>query len=213
MLDLEFFLQGDVLDVDHGYYLHSALSEIVPSHHHPEKRGNTGVHPIYGIYRGERKISLQKNSRLILRLEVEKIPEYLVLCGRTLSVGSHFLTVGMPASRNLTPAPILKSRMVTIKGFTEPEEFLHAAQRQLTDLNILGTPHLVPRKNTASAEGKTDNREKSPFVKRTLNVKGKNIVGFALTVSNLTAEESLRIQMQGLGGRRAMGCGIFVPQR
>jgi CRISPR-associated protein Cas6 len=213
MLDLEFFLQGDILDADHGYYLHSALSEIVPSHHHPEKRGNTGVHPIYGIPRGERKISLQKSSRLILRIEVEKIPEYLVLCGRTLSVGSHFLTVGMPASRNLTPTPILKSRMVTIKGFATPEEFLHAAQRQLADLNIQGTPHLVPRRNTASAEGKTDNREKSPFVKRTLNVKGKNIVGFALTVSNLTAEESLRLQMQGLGGRRAMGCGIFVPQR
>jgi len=213
MLDLEFFLQGNILDADHGYYLHSALSEIIPSHHHPEKRGNTGVHPIYGTPCGGRKIALQGNSRLTLRLGVEKIPEYLVLCGRTLSVGSHPVTVGIPASRNLTPAAVLKSRLVTIKGFTEPEEFLHAAQRQLTNLGILGTPHLVPRKNIASAEGKTDNREKSPFIKRTLKVKGKNIVGFALVVSNMTAEESLRLQMQGLGGRRTMGCGIFVPQR
>lgn len=213
MLDLEFFLQGKSIDADHGYYLHSALSEIIPSHHHPGKRGDIGVHPIYGIPCGKREIALQRNSRLILRLEVEKIPEYLVLCGRTLTVGSHPVTVGMPASRNLTPAPVLKSRMVTIKGFTEPEEFLDAARRQLVNLDILGKPHLVPRKNATSAEGKTDNRKKSPFVKRTLRVKGKNIVGFALVVSNLTAEESLRLQTHGLGGRRAMGCGIFIPRR
>jgi len=30
-------------------------------------------------------------------------------------------------------------------------------------------------------------------------------------ITNLTAEESLTLQEQGLGGRRRMGCGVFVP--
>jgi len=32
-----------------------------------------------------------------------------------------------------------------------------------------------------------------------------------LHVNGLTAEESIKLQEIGLGGRRHMGCGIFVP--
>ena len=41
----------------------------------------------------------------------------------------------------------------------------------------------------------------------------KEIVGFALRVEELTAEESIRLQEKGIGGRRRFGCGIFVPER
>jgi len=30
-------------------------------------------------------------------------------------------------------------------------------------------------------------------------------------IEGLTAEESLTVQEHGLGGRRHMGCGLFVP--
>jgi hypothetical protein len=32
-------------------------------------------------------------------------------------------------------------------------------------------------------------------------------------IEGLTAEESLTIQEKGIGGRRHMGCGVFVPLR
>jgi CRISPR-associated protein Cas6 len=48
-------------------------------------------------------------------------------------------------------------------------------------------------------------------VRRVLRIKNKRIVGFPLTIPNLTAEESLLVQERGIGSRRRMGCGLFVP--
>ncbi len=80
---------------------------------------------------------------------------------------------------------------MTIKGFPKEEEFLAAAQRQREQLGIKGQAHLGAR--------------------RTLRVRDKQVVGFAMDVTQLTAEESLTLQEKGLGGRRKMGCGVFVP--
>ena len=44
-----------------------------------------------------------------------------------------------------------------------------------------------------------------------IQIKDKSIVGYALRVVGLTAEESIRLQETGLGGRRRMGCGVFLP--
>ncbi|ADE56276.1 type I-MYXAN CRISPR-associated protein Cas6/Cmx6 [Aminobacterium colombiense] len=213
MVDLEFQLHGKTIDADHGYQLYSAITDILPSIHHAEHRRNISIHPINGAPCGERKIALNNKSRLTLRIPVDKVPDFLFLCGKFLRIGTHNVTVGIPVSRKLVPYPILGSRLVTIKGFTEPDQFLDAVQRQLDTLNILGTPHLLLRSHLKSIEGKTDNRISSPFIKRTLCIKDKNIVGFPLLVSKLTAEESLRLQRTGLGGRRMMGCGVFIPQR
>jgi CRISPR-associated protein Cas6 len=48
-------------------------------------------------------------------------------------------------------------------------------------------------------------------LRRVLDVKGRKIVGYAMQVAGLTAEESIRLQEEGLGGRRRMGCGLFMP--
>ncbi len=42
-------------------------------------------------------------------------------------------------------------------------------------------------------------------------IKEVRIVGFALLVEGLRPDESLRLQEVGLGGRRHLGCGVFVP--
>ena len=45
-----------------------------------------------------------------------------------------------------------------------------------------------------------------------MRVKGDAInVGFALGLSDLTPEASLRLQQEGLGTRKHMGAGFFVP--
>jgi len=36
-------------------------------------------------------------------------------------------------------------------------------------------------------------------------------VGYAVRVSGLSDEDSLKLQERGLGGKRRMGCGVFVP--
>jgi CRISPR-associated protein Cas6 len=47
--------------------------------------------------------------------------------------------------------------------------------------------------------------------RRVIRIKGRRLVGYAVCVTGLTAEESLVVQEQGLGSHRRMGCGIFLP--
>jgi CRISPR-associated protein Cas6 len=187
-IDLAFRLNGTTVPVDHGYSLYAALSRIAPELHEAKE---LGIQPIRGMYSGDGKLHLADFSRLILRLPDDAIRTYLSLAGKQLDVDRHLLRVGVPEVRLLRPVASLRSRLVTIKGFMETETFLEAVKRQLQDLQVAGEAHLGERK--------------------TFRVKDKQVVGFAMGITNLTAEESLILQEKGLGGRRRMGCGVFVP--
>ena len=189
-IDLAFRLTGANIPVDHGYALYAALSRILPDVHTAKA---VGVQPIRGLYNGNGTLHLTDFSRLILRLPDEQIQAYLKLAGKRLAVDEHLLSVGVPEVRTLRPVVRLRARLVTIKGFLKEEEFLAAVHRQLQQLDINGQAHLGAR--------------------RTFRIKDKQVVGFEMGVTQLTAEESLTLQENGLGGRRKMGCGMFVPWR
>jgi CRISPR-associated protein Cas6 len=46
-----------------------------------------------------------------------------------------------------------------------------------------------------------------------LRIRDRTIVGFSVLVQGLTAEESVQLQEEGIGGRGKMGCGFFLPAR
>jgi len=187
-VDLAFRVVGKTIPVDHGYALYSAVSRILPEIHASKE---TGIHPIRGSYSGDGALFLGPFSRLTLRLPDDEIRAYLKLAGKRLTLDGHVLTVGVPEVRILRTVTGLRARLVTIKGFQEPELFLQAVRRQLEALRITGDVLLGER--------------------RTFRVKEKQIVGYEMAVTELTAEESLNLQEAGLGGRRRMGCGLFVP--
>jgi CRISPR-associated protein Cas6 len=189
-IDLAFRVMGTSLPVDHGYALYSAISRLVPSLH--EARG-IGVHPVRGHYGGDGHLHLSAFSRLTFRLPSDYVRPFLPLAGQVLDVDGHPLRLGVPEMRALHPAATLSARLVTIKGFLEIEPFLDAAQRQLQDMQV--TADLRTRK------------------RRTVRVKDKQIVGFEVTAHRVDAAGSLRLQERGIGGRRHMGCGVFVPVR
>lgn len=189
-IDLAFRLNGTTVPVDHGYALYATLSRIAPELHAAQE---IGVHPIRGMYGGDGKLHLTDFSRLVLRLPDEQIRVYLTLAGKQLAVDSAILRVGVPEVRALFPVASLRARLVTIKGFMEETAFIEAIRRQLASLNVAGELHRGER--------------------RTFRVKDKQVVGFEVGITALTAEESLIVQEKGLGGRRRMGCGVFVPAK
>lgn len=187
-IDLAFRLTGTTVPVDHGYALYAVLSHLVPEIHDAKE---IGVQPIRGVYGGDGTLHLAAFSRLILRLPDDQIRFYLKLAGKKLEIEGYSLRVGVPEVRTLRPAARLRARLVTIKGFMEESPFLEAAKRQLQSLSVTGEVLLGER--------------------RTFRIKEKQVVGFEVAVTGLTAEESLTLQEHGLGGRRRMGCGVFVP--
>ena len=190
VVDLAFRLTGSKVPVDHGYALYSAISRLIPEIHEAK---NIGVHPIRGTYSGNGELMLRDSSRLVVRMESEQIGQFLKLAGKKLEIDSYSFRVGVPEVRVLLPRAALYSRLVTIKGFMEPAEFLEAAKRQLEKIEVQAELQIGER--------------------RTFRIKDKQVVGFELAATGLDAEDSIRLQENGLGGRRHMGCGVFVPWR
>jgi len=201
-VDLSFGLRGEAIPLDHGYPLYAALSGVLSKEC---LNLEVGVHPVKGTAGGDGTLSLGKGSCLTIRMPSERIPDFLPLAGRSLEVEGHSIRVGVPKVLALKPAATLAARMVTIKGFMEPAEFLEAARRQMDSLGISGEATVGVRRREA---GRDDAGEP---IRRVLRIKDRSIVGFSVLVAHLTAEESLKLQEQGLGGRRHMGCGVFVP--
>jgi CRISPR-associated protein Cas6 len=207
-IDLAFALVSTCpVPADHGYHLYASISRALPAMHEPN---GIGIHPIRGRIIGERQMQLCDWSRLTIRVAAERIAEVLPLAGKQLNLAGRPLRVGVPQVLALTPAPALRSRLVTIKvssaddqptGPPDHDAFLAAARRQLDALGI-----------APEAQFCIPTRDSRPL-RRTLRIKDKEVVGYELLVKPLTAEESLALQSHGLGGRRHMGCGIFVPVR
>jgi CRISPR-associated protein Cas6 len=205
-IDLIFGVRGEKLPTDHGYALYSALSGIVPALHNGEL--SPGIGAISGQYLGDGLQALNDRSYLRIRIPSDQIPAVLPLAGKPLDIAGHRIRLGVPRVIALTPAPALVARLVTIKGFTEPGPFLEAVRRKLAELEIAGEPG-IPFTTAGSHSGQPR--------RRILRIKDKRVVGFALQVTGLTAEESLCLQEQTnpatAFSRRKMGCGFFLPMR
>jgi CRISPR-associated protein Cas6 len=210
-IDLSFDLAGDTIPADHGYMLYSALSRQVPEIHSEAILPRLAIHPIAGTPIGSRLLKVGSSSSLVFRLE-EGALDLGRLAGSEIEIGEHRLKLGVIRRQALKPAAQLYSRLVVIKGAQDESSFLESANRQLKNLGIRAGAGLIRRTALQSREGKTS-VNRSPFIRRTLRICDREIVGYAVMVEGLTAEESIQLQEVGLGGRRHFGCGVFVPAR
>jgi CRISPR-associated protein Cas6 len=189
IVDVIFPVNGNAVPVDHGYALFSALSGALPWLH---ERPDIGVFNVRGRLTPGGTLQLS-HAHLRLRAPTELLGELLALAGRQLRVGDSRLLLGAPTARPLTSPPVLMSRLVTIKKFIEQPGFTQAVQRHLLDIGCEGRVEVGRR--------------------RVVFIAGRKIVGFQVRISQLSPAHSIRLQERGLGGRRHMGCGLFLPTR
>lgn len=204
-VDAAFPVRGETIPVDHGYPLFAALSQRLPELH---SRRHWSVHPVQGQYQGRGALTLTERSRVKIRLPAEEISQILGLAGAELDIEGRPCTLGFPKIFPLIPAPYLKSRLVVIKQpgkhpdkntSPSPEEFALAVRRQLARVPELGQD--------------TERVEVEVGPRRVLRIKGLAIAGHAVALRGFEAQGSIAVQVHGLGGRRHMGAGVFVPPR
>lgn len=189
-VDLWFPVRGPALPSDHGYSVYGALCGVVPALHEAPW---WGLHTVRGERLGDRRILVPRGARLGVRLPAEQIPLVLPLAGLTLDVAGCPLSLGPATVAALEPADALAARIVTIKGFTEPEALLAPLARQLEALGVKADPSIGARK--------------------IVRIGGAAVVGFSIRLVGLDPEASIKVQEMGLGGRRRFGCGVFRPSR
>ncbi len=190
LVDVAFSVRGGVIPLDHGYSVFGAVSRVVPKVH---SEAGWGIHPIYGRRSGVGMLTLLPQSALTIRVPPGEIGTLLSLSGQCLDIDGHQMVVGVPKLFPLKPRPLLRSRFVTIKKFEkQPADFAEAVKRQLTELQIDGSATV--------AVGQ----------RRVIRVGEHKIVGFSVALDGLSADDSIRVQVNGIGGRRHMGAGVFL---
>ncbi len=200
-IDLVFPVVGRRLPTDHNYPLYSALSHALKCLH--DGSVAYALSPISGQYIGQGELSLDP-SRSVFRLRIapEHIPHVLPLAGKNFFVMGQRLRLGVPRIYPLQPATSLIARTVTFKNAVNAEQFLAAARRELDVMKIQG--ELVIPVESDKARGNTPHRH-------VLRIRGSRIVCYSLLIRTLQPDQSLRLQEEGIGGRRHMGGGFFSP--
>jgi len=201
IVDLLFPVVGSCVRTDHAYTQLAAFCRLLPRLHDADIP--IAIAPLTGNYMGDGLLQIDpKYSRLRVRLPLQHVPEVLPLAGKSFQIMGQRIHIGVPQIRALEPAAALFARTVTIKHATEATTFIAAARKQLTVLGVGGQLE-IPSGSSTAHPGEPH--------RHVMRIKDTRIVCFSLLVRDLKSDESLRLQESGLGGRRRMGCGLFVP--
>lgn len=208
IVDLLFAIDCKRLPVDHAYALSSAVRALVPWF---DEEPRLGVHTIHvaGSQNGwerpehspEALIMVSRRTKLTIRVPSTRADDLVVrLQGRRIDVGGQSLTIGAAKPKPLSQETTIFARYVAAypdadtEAFADESRFLEAAARALSALDIRVRKALCGK---AAILHTPD----GPIHTRTLMLAG------------LTREESIRLQREGLGPHRALGCGLFIPHK
>lgn len=189
VIDAVFPLEGMALRRDHAQSLQQALCERL-SWLSADFR--TGIHPVKVVHGSEDSALLPRRARLLVRVSGERFADLGVLAGADLEVDGHLVHLGTPHPRQLVPHATMYAYRVAAESDDELT-FMAAVNAHLAELAI-GGERVCGKRQTMMAAG------------RVLNT-------FSLMLHQLSPEQSLRLQQNGLGPHRLLGCGIFVPHK
>jgi CRISPR-associated protein Cas6 len=197
--DLVFSLRGSKLAIDHAF----ALAEALESHLGAETCARIGVHGVHMAGSGngwtrpqqsDTEMPLSRRARLAIRLHREDHEAVAGISDQTLQLGRQQLQVGASSTRRLSSMANLYARAVCCDPDQSEPEFLAQVAVDLQRLDIKVTRMICGRSGEIRS-----NRG--------------NLFTRTLLVADLKPDASVRLQQQGLGEARLLGCGLFVPHR
>lgn len=204
IVDLVFDIQCRELPVDHAHELSQALAEFLPQLKQDQRLGVHTVH-LAGSQNGwERpdprlgqKLILSRRTKLTLRVPREQMQEVQdALDGADLDIGGCALRIGNSKQKKLSSQGTIFSRYVVLEPGEDVDE--NAFMQR-----IVG--HL----------GERGIRVKKALCGMTAEVAGPDgpVQTRSIMIADLRAEDSVRLQQEGIGPMRHMGCGIFIPHK
>jgi CRISPR-associated protein Cas6 len=200
VLDAVFAIECRSLPVDHAYALSAAIQAALPWFAHEPQ---AGLHTVHGAASGagwqrpegeDAQLQLSRRTKLVLRLPGHRMADAAALSGRTLDVAGSAMRIGRLSARPLPRIASLFSRSVMFEGADDESAFVAAANEGLRALGVATSTMLCGRDVTLSTP-------QGSYRTRSL----------MLTVA--TPAQSLRLQREGLGEARKLGCGIFIPHK
>lgn len=198
VLDLVFKISCRSLPADHAFSLSTELQKRLPWF----VEEKAGMHIIYipesgnGWFRetgSDAMLLPSRRTRLILRLPRRRVEEVKALCGESLDVDGHALTLNEASERLLSEITTIMSRHVVTDG-KEEEVFASSVMQQLANIGI------KPKKMLCGVE-------------KEICIAGGMVATRSVMLADISTEDSVLLQQKGLGPHREYGCGIFIPQK
>ena len=200
VVDLSFKLDCKCLTNDHIWELSQAITEILPWFADDPR---TGIHQIHGAEsmngwnrpeEPDALIHLSRRSKMTIRVPGELVGKALELEGKELNIAGNSLNIKKATVKLLSLYEVQFSRYVMTDADMDEEEFLQNAVAELKNLKI------PPRKLLS---GKT----------QSFLTPDQEITTRSLLVADLEPMEAVRLQEEGIGEGRLLGCGLFVPHK
>ena len=191
LLDIAIPLQGKALPRDHAAALLEALLAYLPWLH---TDAAAGIHPIKLVADNHAVAMLSQRTRLIFRVRAERLEDLQKLRGLSLNIAGYplLLGTGLVQSRALLPHSTLYAYRV--------------ATAQDDEVAFVGDVEQALKKLGIRAEIVCG-------LRHSLYVGTHRTTAYSMMLHGLSAEQSLHLQVQGLGLHRLLGCGVFVPHR
>ena len=198
IVDLVFTIRCKSLPVDHAWPLAEALLEKLPW-----LKDEAGVHPFQisesgnGWMRSEdpdELMHLSRRTKLVLRLPQDRVTEAESLSGVMLDVAGHELELLKASQRKLSSLTTLFSRYIVVETGDKEAVFIDKIAQRLLGMGV------SPRKMLPGRE-------------RRLRSPEGELLTRSLMLAEVSLEESVVLQQQGLGEHRYLGCGLFVPHK
>lgn len=200
VVDLVFSIDCPSLPVDHGQALYDALRNALPWFaEEPEAAPHTvhGAESGNGWIRPEGPgslILLSRRTRLVLRLPKGRLPEAQRLTGQELSVAGQRMKVGHGSPRLLSRSTTLYARYVTFEPEQDEEAFMDSCIGELKGRGFRFKKILCGRSNLIAVDDGT-------FLAR------------SVVIGDLPVGDGVRLQREGVGRWRKLGCGIFIAHK
>jgi len=200
VVDVAYTITCRALPVDHAHALMQAVRQALPWF---ESEVQAGIHPIHvadsgnGWMRPEQPddlLYLSRRTRLVLRVPKSRVDDAKRLVGQMLTVAGEPMQVTDAATRLLSDLTTIFARYVVTKSVESEAEFLSEAQAQLRAMEIEAKKMLCGMaKQIGTPQGPVSTR--------------------SLMLADLTPDASVRLQSEGLGHHRQLGCGIFIAHK
>lgn len=200
VVDLHFRINCPTLPVDHAWPLAQAIQEQLPWF---GEQPRTGLHLIHTADSGngwerpetaDALLHLSRRTPLVLRLPADLAQAAEALLEQTLDVAGHRMEIVALKQKKLAMSRFLLARYVATDPALSEEQFIDWAVSELQRMGLRFKKILCGKSHQlAGPDGPIHTR--------------------SLLVAELSYEDAITLQEQGLGPHRALGCGLFLPQK
>jgi CRISPR-associated protein Cas6 len=202
VIDVLYSIQCKRLPIDHAWALSQAILKELPW---MQDERISGIHQIHvaesnnGWLRPENEdgalLYPSKRTKFTLRIPGSKLDAARKLTGKTLDIDGQELTIGRSKKKKLINAGVIFSRYVATHEDEDENNFLMRIHKEIKSITNVNAKKMLCGKC------------------QVIKTPDKNILTRHLMIADLDSDPSIKIQQEGLGEYRKLGCGIFLPHK